>query len=591
VGDLIRIFNLYKSQIIYMKIRCQPQLAKQEKELPKSGDWLYELKYDGYRIISYIENGKAKLLSRNANDYTQKFHEISGALIKWANGKSLTVDGEIVIIDKNGKTDFQALQSFIKNPVGKNLTYIIFDLLAYGGKDIRSLPITERKKKLKQIMKTAPENLHYSEHFQSLTEAHFKSVCQDGFEGIIAKKANSVYSGTRNGDWIKLKCGQTAEFIIGGYTLSDKKSKSFSSVLLGYFKEDQLIYAGRAGTGFTENSAMELFERFEKVKQKHPPFKKQPAASKNERIIWLKPELSAEIKFAETTKSGLLRQASFKGLIKKEIIISNPQKLLFENPKITKAALAGYYQKISPRMLPYIKNRILSLVCCPRGVSKDCFFKKHLVAGNNGIKKANVADSDYFYINDISGILSLVQLSTIEFHTWGSTYDNIDKPDIMVFDLDPDEGMALDKIRQGVLDLKSILDKLKLKSYLKVSGGKGYHVVVPFNQTADWGSFRAFSKKIAEFMEQKWPDKYTSNVRKIKREGKIFIDWIRNTRGATSIAPYSVRARSGARVSAPIAWNELYKIAPDGITMEEAIERLNLSDPWKNFFKKNLKKP
>lgn len=274
------------------------------------------------------------------------------------------------------------------------------------------------------------------------------------------------------------------------------------------------------------------------------------------------------------------------------IKITSPSKILFEDSDITKEDVVRYYASVSKRMLPFVEKRIVSAVRCPRGVDQPCFFKKHPQQKGKGIVIADIPNSEgkmdeYFYIESAAGLVFEAQMGTLEIHTWGSKVDTLEKPDIMVFDLDPDEGMAVDQIRQGVRDLKSILDQLHLKSYLKTSGGKGYHVVVPFQPSVSWEVFYGFSKRVAEVMEKKWPDRYTSNIRKVNRANKIFIDWQRNGRGATSIAPYSLRARAGGKVSMPISWRELNKVAPNDIDMENALERLKKTDPWKDFFSHN----
>jgi bifunctional non-homologous end joining protein LigD len=269
--------------------------------------------------------------------------------------------------------------------------------------------------------------------------------------------------------------------------------------------------------------------------------------------------------------------------------ISSPNKLIYDTPQITKEDVVRYYANVSERMLPFVNNRILSVVRCPKGVSEACFFKKHPGPDQKGIATISISSSNgeteiYFYIENKSGIISEVQMGTLEFHTWGSSVNQLEKPDIMVFDLDPDEGIELSRVRQGVRDVRSILSELSLNSYLKTSGGKGYHVVVPLMPSVSWDVFYDFARRVAEVMENKWPDRYTSNVRKAKRKGKVFIDWIRNGRGATSIAPYSLRARKGAKVSMPIEWNELDTVAPDGVTMADALMRIDKNNPWKDFF-------
>ncbi|NMC56308.1 MAG: DNA ligase, partial [Eubacteriaceae bacterium] len=274
------------------------------------------------------------------------------------------------------------------------------------------------------------------------------------------------------------------------------------------------------------------------------------------------------------------------------IKITNPDKIIFDEPAVTKADIVRYYSSVSQRMLPYVESRLLSIVRCPKGISQSCFYKKHPGPSSKGIVTMNVLsssgeDEEYFYVQSAEGLISEAQMGTIEFHTWGSSIDDIEKPDIMVFDLDPDEEMDIARLRRGVRDTKSVLDELMLKSYLKTSGGKGYHVVVPLTPSSTWDAFHDFARRVAEVMEQKWPERYTSNVRKSSRSNKIFIDWIRNGRGATSIAPYSIRARKGAKVSMPITWNELDKVSPDGVDIADALIRISKADPWEDFFNNN----
>ncbi len=603
--------------------RTGVQLASLSDNVPKGKEWLYEVKYDGYRILAYAEAGSVRLISRNGNDYTEKFKDIAVSVIALAAGRAMVLDGEAVIADEYGRTDFQALQSYIKNPKDKGLAYAVFDILALEGEDLRDKKLVERKAVLESVMSGAPKNLYYSPHVKDRGLESFAAACKAGMEGIVAKRENSRYFGTRNGDWIKLKCDNRQEFVIGGYTQSDKRTRSVSAILLGVYENDELICVGRAGTGITEREAKELEERFAPYLRKESPFANKVERRKDEMVFWLTPALIAEVKFAEWTEENLLRQASYKGLrtdkdvkdIKKEsakdiakpdnnekvgvtigndklfegIKITNPDKIIYNAPRITKAEIVRYYDSVAFRMLPYIERRILSLVRCPKGVSEACFYKKHPgTSGGKGIVTFPIANGnvteDYFYIESKGGLLAEAQMGSLEFHIWGSTVDNIDKPDFMVFDLDPDEGMELDSVRRGVRDLKSLLDELSLPSFLKTSGGKGYHVVVPFKPSVSWAEFGDFARRVAEVMEQKWPDCYTSNMRKVKREGKIFIDWIRNGRGATSVAPYSLRASSSATVSMPIAWDELAQIAPNGVDMQAALARIHEPDPWADFF-------
>lgn len=606
--------------------KADVQLAKLVKTAPEGKDWLYELKYDGYRNLAYIEGNSVRLISRNGNDYTKRFADVANSLLDLAAGRAMVLDGEMTVTDASGKTDFQALQNYLKNPKSQSLTYIIFDLIALDGKDLRERPLIKRKEALETLMKDAPKNLYYSRHITGSGKESFLAACEAGLEGIVGKKANSLYSGTRNGDWIKLKCDRRQEFVIGGMTLTDKKTSGISALLLSVYEGEELVYCGRAGTGLSRRDMEELAEKFKGLERSEAPFKFAPKPRPNERITWLEPKLVAEIKFAEWTEENLLRQASIKGIrtdkdprdIKMEradeeaeppsfakevekpmetnvdsvliqgIKITSSDKVIFDDPEITKLDVIRYYQKVSERMLPYVSHRILSIVRCPKGISETCFYKKHPGTSSKGIVTIPITNSDgetedYFYIESVSGLIYEAQMGTLEFHTWGSRVGELEKPDIMVFDLDPDEGMSLDLVRRGVRDVRSILAELSLNSYLKTSGGKGYHVVVPLIPSASWDAFHDFARRIAEVMEQKWPDRYTSNVRKAKRTNKIFIDWIRNGRGATSIAPYSIRARKGAKVSMPIAWEELDTVAPDGITMADALARIGGNDPWKDF--------
>lgn len=618
------------------------QRVQSKKVAPESNDWVYEIKYDGYRIIAFIENNEVRLITRNNNNFTSYFNNIANALVSLSGGRSMVLDGEIAITDKAGKTDFQLLQNHMKN-TSDNPTYIVFDLLALDGKDLRKKPLIERKRLLKNILKNSPESISYSTHTAGNGKEIFHAICNMDFEGIVGKKVNSIYSGVRNGDWIKLKCRSRQEFVVGGYTLTGKKTSGVSSLLLGHYDEKKLIFAGRAGTGMTHKMSTAIEEMLDKISQKECPFIHTPKTKKGEKVIYVKPLIVVEIQFAGWTQDNLLRQASFKGIREDknakevvreisidelnvpkesnqdwfgnkpkktqsiklaekqnkdgtinfgEITISSPNKLFYNKPKIKKIDVVRYYSSVAKKMLPFLEGRLISIVRCPKGISEPCFFKKHPNMESKGIVPLLVETSEgkkteFYYIENINGLIQEAQMCTLEFHTWGSKVNNLDKPDIMVFDLDPHEGLDLKQVQQGVIDLKSVLDELSLVSFLKTSGGKGYHIVVPFKPSANWDKFYEFSKKIAEVMVQNWEDRYTNNIRKKNRRNKIFIDFMRNGKGATSIAPYSLRAREGAPVSMPIFWEELNTIAPNDIKMSEALKRLNKPDPWKNFFNIN----
>lgn len=599
---------------------AEVQLATLVEKIPKGKEWLFEIKYDGYRILTFCEKGRVVFKSRNNNDFTSKFKVLARQIEDWANGRAFVLDGEMIVSDKEGRSNFQDLQNYIKNPNDKELSYVVFDILALDGEDLRQKPLMDRKEILRDFLKNAPNLLLCSEHVVGNGQDCFDAALKLGLEGIVGKKMQSVYAGARNEDWVKMKCYKRQEFVVGGFTLSNKKNNGISSLLLGVFEGKDFVFVGKTGTGMRGFDVQALQQEFVNLKSEEPKFKNPPNKKSAEQIFWLRPKVVVEIQYVELTSEKLLRQASFKGIRKdknaKDVVfenankikskqtkivrkrencevcgvkISNPDKIVFKDRNITKMQVIEYYYAVFERMLLYVKNRILSVVRCHNGVGANCFYKKHPNTISEGVRVVPVINSegeedDYFYVENEKGLIFEVQLGTIEFHIWGSLANTMDMPDMMVFDLDPDEGMGIDQIRQGVKDLKSILDELSLKSFLKTSGGKGYHVVVPFKKTPNWDVFHDFAKNVAIAMESKWPEKYTSNIRKDSRKGKIFIDWVRNGRGATSVAPYSLRARDGAKVSMPILWSELDKIAPNEIDMFDAVKRLKKKDPWTGFF-------
>ena len=584
------------------------QKASLREDVPQGDQWIHELKYDGYRIGAYIDHGEVKLLTRNQQDYTERFPAIAKEFRGW--DVQAVIDGEVVV-QVDGKSSFQALQQAIKKKdVSPN--FIAFDLL-FDGEDIRKLPLKERRDRLESLLKQHKTKMvQFSRAFHGSSDDLLKQVCDQGMEGIISKRIDKAYTAGRNRDWYKIKCRAAQELVIVGFSRTEKRTRALSSLLLGVYEGDELRYAGRVGTGFTQDSAKDLYNKLQRLIRKTPPIQPVPTQRSGETISWVRPSLIVEIDFAEWTEDGLVRQASYKGLRQDkrasevlrekqdkpsepesklaegddEIRLTSPDKELFDD--YTKADLANYYEKIADRMLPYVSNRLQSLVRCPDGIQGECFYQKHYQDSMVGLESQRIEQSDgeeadYIYLTDIDGLRQAVQLNTIEFHGWGSRIDQLERPDQIVFDLDPDEDLGLKEVRRGVRDLKAILDELGLVAFLKTSGGKGYHVVVPLTPQAGWDEIRDFSKQVASVMEQKWPDRYTANMRKEKRKGKIYVDWVRNGRGATSVAPYSVRARSGAPVSWPISWSDLNKIAPNDMTIKKAL-RSRKKDPWTGFF-------
>ncbi len=590
-------------------------LAKHCDKLPRGGEWLYELKYDGFRVLAFSQNGETRLLSRNGCDCTKKFSKAAKAVSELLKGRAAVLDGEMTVAGENGIPDFSALQAYAKNKSGGGLNYVLFDLLALDGEDLRNLPLCGRKEKLKKLLKGAPATLSYSGHTFKMTESSLKILKEKGIEGVVAKDKNSAYVGGGNDSWLKLKFRNCEEFVIGGYKLSE--DGKLKSLLVGAYSGGNLKFFGCVGTGFGAEDKEKILSKLQKIRRKTSPFYGMPNTF-NEGAVFVSPKYAAQTEFAALTSSGLLRQASFLGMREdkgiKEIndgwaeavkstpapkdvksgpsglhvsvagvAVSHPDKKMFTGPDITKLELIGYYAAVAEKILPYIKDRFISAVCCPSGTDGEKFFLRHLSKDFPGIKKSPAEEGEYFYPTTKNAIIYLAQNNAVEFHVWASKKGSPRRPDVMVFDLDPDEGLDLEKVRRGVEDLKEVLNGLGLKSFLKTSGGKGYHIVVPFKNGINGKVFRDFSKGVAELLEGRFPDRYTSDISKKARRGKIFIDWQRNSPGATDVAPYSVRARRGAPVSMPISWEELYKIAPASVTLADAAERSE-TDPWADFF-------
>lgn len=578
------------------------KLAKLVTKLENEKEYLYEIKYDGYRIVAFVESGKAKLLTRNNLDYTSKFKNVAKKLEEFFKSKNVVLDGEMVVLDKKGRSNFQMLQNHLNSNTNIEPVFMAFDILFLNGEDLREEALINRKQILENNLKNAPSLIQYSSHILYKGNELFKEAEKLGLEGIIGKKINSKYNNKRDDDWIKLKCYKRQEFVIGGFIKTNKKDHGIGALLLGYYENNKLLFIGKAGTGINQDNAKVLHKNFKNLILKNSPFYNFDKESND--IVYLKPKLICEIQYAEITSDNLLRQASFKGLRadkssknvvleeKKEVKvlgvkISNPNKIVFEKENIRKIDIINYYKLVGEKMLKYIENRLLSVVRC---TEKECFYKKHPNYKSEYIKtkkvKGEVESEEYFYINSLEGLILEAQNGTIEFHPWGSLVQNLNNPNVLVFDLDPDENLTLDKVREGVKDLKKLLDNLKLKSFLKTSGNKGYHIIVPFNNKITFEKLKEYSKKIAESLEEMYPDKYTTNMRKENRKGKIFIDYFRNGKGSTSVAPYSVR-KKGGKVSMPIKYSELYKFKPNHFDIFNAVEKIKKTDPWKDFFNIN----
>jgi bifunctional non-homologous end joining protein LigD len=612
----------------------KPQLATLTAEAPAGDDWLNEAKFDGYRLMISIGKEGVTCFTRTGLDWTEKFPDIAHGFADLDCDTAL-IDGEAVAASDEG-SKFSALQKAIKT--GGETRFYAFDLLQIDGKDLRKAPLVERKQTLKALLDTLGPSraIQYSEHVRGNGEKVFQAMCKAGQEGIIAKKADAPYREGRVGSWLKIKCTKRQEFVIGGYSPSDKRGRAFASLLVGAYEGSKFVYQGRVGTGFDEETMADMATRFSKLKRKTSPFDTVPNEIARD-AIWLTPELVAEVDFAEFTDDGHIRHGAFQGLredkeasavtpetkkatppskaaakkaeapakpsaaekrpARKEkntdgdvlgIRITHADRLLFSDPDITKIDLARYYGVIADRMLPFAADHPASILRCPQGPDHQCFYQKHASDGfPDEIHQVPIKESDgdmanYLYVNDAKGLVAAVQMGTIELHIWGSTIDRLDAADRLVFDLDPDPSVTFETVKQAAVSLRNALEELGLKSVAMVSGGKGIHVIVPLSRRAPWEDAKAFAKGLSAEIADNDPDNYIATMSKAKRKGRIFIDWLRNERGSTAVAPYSVRARAGGPVATPVSWDELGDLdAANGFHIPDILKRLESgTDSW-----------
>ena len=586
-----------------------PQLALQASEAPEGSDWIHELKLDGYRIQIHIQAaGKkksVKLLTRNGLDWTHRMPKVATEAAKLAVS-SAVLDGEVVVLDTQGRTDFADLQAAFQEGEKKNLTYFAFDLLHLNGHNLRELPLLSRKQLLAQLIANLEDTevIRLSEHLQSSGREVFSSACHLGAEGIISKLGDSSYKSGRSGSWLKVKCLHEQEFVVGGFTPPSKGGRGIGSLLLGYYENGRLRYAGRAGTGFTQQSQKLVRKQLDKLLQGKPSFIEVDGAARRD-AQWVKPVLVAQIAFATWTRDNLLRQAVFKGIredksakevmredvvqsranksqvdhtrgadkavVKKnaapefaDIRLTHPEKILDSASGLTKQALAEYYLAVSENMLPHVTGRPLSVVRCPEGSGKPCFFQKHIGKGMPAaidsvpvIDRKTGAKEEYITLSTVQGLVGLTQMGVMEIHPWGSKNDSLEKPDLIIFDLDPDASIAWPALAETARIFKKFLSKLNLESFLKTTGGKGLHVVVPFRAEHEWPVIKNFTHAVVQRIAASNPGLYITTMSKAARKDKIYLDYLRNDRGATAVAPYSSRARAGVPVAVPLNWREL----------------------------------
>jgi bifunctional non-homologous end joining protein LigD len=593
-----------------LPLEIAPALATSRSAPPTGDDWLHELKWDGYRLLVRLVAGKAQLRSRGGLDWNATFPEVARA-VEQLPVADACLDGELVVLDADGHSDFSELQRVIDGTSKAQLRYLVFDLPGVADVDLRKSPLHARKALLKQLLGDKASLMAYSDHVAGHGAEVFAQTGKAGIEGVVSKRSDSTYRAGRGGDWIKAKHEQADEFVVVGYTSPKGSRSGFGSLLLATGDRGCLRYVGRVGTGFDDATLRALHKQLRAHERKEPTLALPAHVPFSARSVhWVMPSLVVEIAFRGWGKEGLLRQASFKRARDDKSVadvvppsspsadpqepamkLTHPERIVFKDAGCTKADVADYYRAVANWLLPELRARPLSLLRCPKGAQADCFFQKHH-ADSLGDHVHAVAleqksgSEDYLYVDTIEGVLELVQMNTIEFHPWGANVSAPESPDRLVFDLDPGEGVPWKAVITAARDTRDKLKQAGLASFVRLSGGKGLHVVVPIAPGPSWDEVRGFCEAFAQAMSAHAPQHYVATMSKAKRGGKVFIDWLRNARGATSVASWSLRARKGAPVAVPLRWDELGRVKrPDSYTLAKAKRRAASlrDDPWTGF--------
>lgn len=601
----------------------KPQLATLVETAP-IGEWRYEIKFDGYRMLARIDNGSVKLFTRNGHDWTAKLPRQAEALASLALD-SAWLDGEIIAADEDGVPSFQILQNAFESGKSGAIVFYLFDMPYLNGIDLREVAVEDRRVALAKVLERSEDNiLRFSEDFGEDASDLLTSACQMKMEGLIGKKLGSMYVSRRSDDWIKLKCKHRQEFVVVGYSEPKGARSLFGALLLGLHDNDsgELRYAGKVGTGFNEKTLKCIYAQLTLLEVDKPAIVNPPKGFEAKGVHWLKPDLLAEVAFAEITKDGSVRHSVFHGLRKdkpaKEITeekakpasevdatasskrptkkksqelagkirITHPDRVIDATSGSTKMQLAQYYAGIAQWILPTLQNRPVALVRAPEGIAGELFFQKN--AERLAIPGIETAEAEpVMLVNNVEALVGAVQMSTIEFHTWNATSQNLELPDRFVLDLDPDPALPWKSMVEATTLTLTVLDELGLKSFIKTSGGKGIHVVVPLTPKDDWQSVKDFSHAIVKYMAKLIPDRFSAVSGPKNRVGRIFVDYLRNGRGATTINAFSVRTREGLPVSVPIFREELNEIKGANIwnihNIHERLGQLD-TDPWAGFF-------
>lgn len=616
-----------------------PTLATLENEVPVSSDWVHEIKFDGYRLLAQVtDDHQVQLLTRNGQNWSHKFPKLQ-QLLQDLPCQSAVLDGEVVAFDAAGISSFHSLQQALAEQREDKLVYQVFDLLYLDGYDLTKTPIIQRKLALEALTRSLTQHtdskLKYTDHMVGQGPEFHQHACELGLEGIISKRADSSYAAKRSRAWLKIKCNDRDDFIICGYTAPKRSRSGFGALLLCAWDQQKLIYTGKVGTGFNQRTLTKLSKQLASLEVAESPLHNPPSMQD---VTWVKPKLIAAVEFTQWTREGRLRHPVYQGLrqdAKLEdiqlsqppsaptgtkaaapagsgskpslqpnptknarstasgklkvagVVLSNPQRIIYPTQGLTKADLAGYYTELAEWVLPYVQHRPLALVRCPAGVTDQCFFQKHPGKTlNKEVPRIMIDGKQGLYIDKLADLLQIVQVGALELHTWGSTIHHIECPDTLVFDLDPAPDVSLKDMYQLAEQLRDFLLSLGLHSFPRITGGKGLHLVVPIQPEYEWPTIKAFCRGIAKTLAHDNPRKATATMSKSKRKGRIFIDYLRNGRGATAIASFSTRARTGAPVATPLRWDEVKaSLRPDQYNVGNIKRRLSSlkADPWADY--------
>lgn len=596
--------------------KLEPQLATLSPTLPTGTGWIIENKFDGYRMLARISDARVTLFTRNGHDWTRKLRSLAAEIEKLDISEGW-LDGEIVVL-RDGMPDFNALQNAIDGHRNDAIIYFAFDLPYWEGRDLRSLPLAQRRAKLATLVADRTERVRFSEAFEAPPAQMFQAACQLGLEGLMFKRADSPYVSARTQSWLKAKCKLRQEFVIGGFSDREGSHTEIGRLYLGVYADGELRYTGGVGTGWDSAAATDLRKRLAKLQVDKSPFSTEARASRrwggcrDAAVQWVRPTLVADVEFSEWTPEGHVRHASFKGLrtdhaaksIRREAVqtavtphgmaaikVTNPERVIDKSQGITKVELVRYYESIAGRMLPHLKDRPLSLVRAPDGIDAPMFFQKHAETAMPGLTEQPASlwpgHSALLTADSPEAIVAAAQMNVVEFHTWNSTTRDIDHPDRVIFDLDPGAGVAWETMLEAAMLVRALLDELGLQSWLKTSGGKGLHVVVPLAPQRSYDEVKVFSRAAVQHLAATLPQRFTARSGAANRKGKIFVDYLRNGFSQTTAAAFSARARPGLGVSMPVSWEQLPKLKSGAQwTIRDAREYLSfqVADPWERYW-------